>query len=143
MPLTALTLRIGSSSDEGRGSSFFAGSVSSSRERDLVIEDDVSTVSIFLNLPVFPGLKVAATEEEECIRELLDGVSGQEGARSGQKCRCEGDDGGSFVDIMSGFTAGGGAESEGWTIADALDRANFSLETLAEGVIDTSQLPTF
>ena len=43
---------------------------------------------------------------------------------------------------MSGITAVGGAESEGWTFADALARSNLSVETLAEGVIaDTSRLP--
>ena len=44
---------------------------------------------------------------------------------------------------MSGITAVGGAESEGWLFADALARTNLALETLAEGVIvDTSRLPT-
>ena len=43
---------------------------------------------------------------------------------------------------MSGITALGGAESEGWTFAGALARANLSMETLAEGVVDTSCLPT-
>ena len=44
---------------------------------------------------------------------------------------------------MSGITAVGGAESKGWTFADALARANLSVETLAEGVVvDTSHLPT-
>ena len=43
---------------------------------------------------------------------------------------------------MSGITAVGGAESEGWTFADALARAHFSVETLAEGVVDTPRLPT-
>ena len=52
------------------------------------------------------------------------------------------DDNESFVDIMSGFTAFGEAESEGWTSADALARENFSVETLAEGVMDISRLPT-
>ena len=43
---------------------------------------------------------------------------------------------------MSGVTAVGGAESEGWTFADALGRANLSVKKLAEGVADTSHLPT-
>ena len=54
----------------------------------------------------------------------------------------ESDDNDSFVGIMSGITAVGGAESEGWTFADALARANTSVETLAEGVVDTFRLPT-
>ena len=48
-----------------------------------------------------------------------------------------------FVDILSGINADGGAESEGRTFADALARAILSVEVLAEGVIDTSQWPTF
>ena len=43
---------------------------------------------------------------------------------------------------MSGISAACGAESEGWTFADALVRANLSVETLAEGAIDASRLPT-
>ena len=43
---------------------------------------------------------------------------------------------------MSGISAARGAESEGWTFAEALVLANFSVETLAEGVVDTSRLPT-
>ena len=54
----------------------------------------------------------------------------------------EADDNDSFVAIMSGISAAGGAESEGWTFVDALVRANLSVETLAEGVVDTSRLPT-
>ena len=54
----------------------------------------------------------------------------------------EGDDNGSFVDIMGGISAACGAESEGWTFADALVRANLSAESLAEGVVDSSRLPT-
>ena len=54
----------------------------------------------------------------------------------------EADDDDSFVDIMSWITAVVGAESEGWTFADALARANLSVETLADGVVDASRLPT-
>ena len=44
---------------------------------------------------------------------------------------------------MSGISAAGGAESEGWTFAEALVWANLSVETLAEGVVDdASRLPT-
>ena len=54
----------------------------------------------------------------------------------------EAEDNDSFVEIMSGITAAGDDEPEGWTFADALARANLSVETLAEGVVDTSCLPT-
>ena len=69
-------------------------------------------------------------------------MSGEKGAQNRQDCGGEGADDDSFVDIMSGLTADGNAESEVWTLADALARAYLSVETLAEGFIDTSQLPT-
>ena len=43
---------------------------------------------------------------------------------------------------MNGIIAVGEDESEGWTFADALARANLSVDTLAEGVVNTSRLPT-
>ena len=52
------------------------------------------------------------------------------------------DDNDSFVDIMSGITAVGDAEWEGWTFTGALARAKLSVETLGEVVADTSRLPT-
>ena len=70
----------------------------------------------------------------------MDHLSGEENAAFHLKG--EADDNDSFVDIMSGITAVGDAESEGWTIADALARANLSVETLTEGIVDTSRLPT-
>ena len=79
-------------------------------------------------------------EDEECVGKSGNAVSGEEstvGYREG-----EADDNDSFVDIMSGISAAGGAESEGWTFADALVRANLSAETLAEGAVGTSRLPT-
>ena len=69
-------------------------------------------------------------------------LSEHERARSRQFLRGEADVDDSFGDIMNDIIAVGDAESEGWTIADALASANFSVETLGEGVVDTSHLPT-
>ena len=79
---------------------------------------------------------------EECVDEFVDHLSGEESAARHFDLEGEADDNDSFVDIMSGITAVGDAESQGWTFADALARAILSVETLAEGVIDTSRLPT-
>ena len=79
-------------------------------------------------------------EGEECVEEFLNHLSGEE--RAARHLKGETDDNDGLVDIMSGITAVGNAESEGWTFADALARANLSVETLAEGVVDTSRLPT-
>ena len=127
-------------SSESRLAALFTEGVSSSAEGELPIDETTSTVSLVPNVRVVPGVSAVVEEDEECVGESGNTVSGEEstvGYREG-----EADDSGSFVDIMSGITVAGGAESEGWTFADALVRANLSVETLAEGVVDTSRLPT-
>ena len=105
----------------------------------MAIDETTSTVSLAPNVHVVPGVFAAVEEGEECFGEFSSPVAGEESAaRHLEKA----DDNDSFVDIMSGITAVGGAKSEGWTSADALARANLSVETLAEGVVDASRLPT-
>ena len=89
---------------------------------------------------VVPGVSAAVEEGEECVGEFSRPVSDKEGAV--RHLEGEADDNNSFVDIISGITAVGGVESEGWTFADALARANLSVEILAEVVVDTSRVPT-
>ena len=79
---------------------------------------------------VVPEVSVVARGGEECVERqyALEG---------------EADENDSFIDIMSGITFVGHAETEGWTLVDALARANLSAETLAESdVVNTSHLPT-
>ena len=118
----------------------FTEGVSSSAEGELAIDETTSTVSLAPNVCVVPGVSAVVEEDEECVGEFSSPVSGEENAAC--HLEREGDENDSFVDIMSGITAVGGAESEGWKFADALARANLSVETLAEGVVDTSRLPT-
>ena len=127
-------------SSEGRVAALFTEGVSSSAEGELAIDETASTVSLAPNTCVVPGVSATVEEGEECVGVFASPFSGEESA----VCHLEGEADGkdSFVDIMSGITAVGGAESEGWTFADALARANLSMETLAEGVVDTSRLPT-
>ena len=125
---------------EGRVTVFFTEGVSSLAEEELAIDETTSTVSLGLNVHVVPGVSAAVEESEECVGEFSSPVSGEECAV--RHLEGEADDNDSFVDIMSGITAVGGAESKGWTFADALARANLSVETLAENVVDTSRLPT-
>ena len=89
-------------------------------------------------------MQLAVREQEECIRDVLDRVSGEKGARNRKDCGGEVADDDSFVDIMAGVTADRNAESECWIFADALAlaRAYLSVVVLAESVIDTSQWPT-
>ena len=97
-------------------------------------------MSLAPNVRLVPGVYAAVEEGEECVGKFSSPVFGEEGAVP--HFEGEVDDNDIFVDIMSGITAVGGAESEGWTFADALARANLSVESLVEGVIDTSRLPT-
>ena len=127
-------------SSEGRVAALFTEGVSISPEGELAIDETASTVSLPPNVCVVPGVSAAVEEGEECVGKFASPVSGEENAV--RHLEGEADDNDSFVDIMSGITAAGGAESEGWTFADALARVNLSVETLAEGVVDTSRLPT-
>ena len=127
-------------SSESRLAAFFTEGVSSSAEGELAIDETTSTVSLVPNVLVVPGVSAVVEEDEECVGESGNAVSGEKstvGYRQG-----EADDNDSFVNIMSGISAAGGAESEGWTFADALVRANLSVETLVEGILGTSRLPT-
>ena len=127
-------------SSESRLAALVTEGVSSSAEGELAIDETTSTVSFVANVRVVPGVSAVVEEDEECVGESGNAVSGEE-STVGYRER-EADDNDSFVDIMSGISAAGGAESEGWTFANALVRANLSVETLAEGVVDTSRLPT-
>ena len=117
----------------------FTEGVSSSAERELAIDETTSTVSLAPNVCVVPGVSAVVEEDEECLGEFSSPVACEESAARHLE---EADDNDSFVDIMSGITAVGDAEFEGWTFVDVLARANLSVETLAEGVVDTSRVPT-
>ena len=127
-------------SSEGRMAALFTEGVSSSAEGELAIDETTSTVSLAPNVCIVPGVSAVVEEDAECAGEVSSPVAGEESAA--RHLEVEGDDNDSFVDIMNGITVAGGAESEGWTFADALVRANLSVETLAEGAVDTSRLPT-
>ena len=127
-------------SSESRLAVLFTEGVSSSAEGELAIDETTSSVSLVPSVRVVPGVSAVVEEDEECVGESGNAVSGKEstvGYREG-----EADDNDSFLDIMSGISAAGGAESEGWKFADALVRANLSVETLAQGVVGKSRLPT-
>ena len=131
-----------SSCGESKVAALLTEGVSSSAEGDLAIDETASTVSLALNVCVVPETSVAVREGEECVQDFLDHLTGEESYSRHFILGGEADDNDSSVDIMSGITAVGNAESEGWTFADALARTKLSLETLAEGVVDTSPLPT-
>ena len=104
------------------------------------MDETTSSVSLATNVCVVPGVSAVVEVDQECVGVFAKPVAGEESAA--RHLEGEADYNDSFVDIMSVITAVGGAESEGWTFADALARANLSVKTLTEGVVDTSQLPT-
>ena len=112
-------------SSKSKLAALFIEGVPSSAEGELAIDETASTVSLVPNVSVVPGVSAVVGEDEKCVGESGHAVSGEEstvGYREG-----EADDNDSFFDIMSGISAAGGAESEGWTFADALVRANLSV----------------
>ena len=131
-----------SSCGEGKEAALLTEDVPSSAEWELAIDEPASTVSLAPNFFVVPRESAAVQKGEECVEEFLDHLSGEESAAGHFVLEGQADDNDSFVDIMSGSTAVGDAESEGWTFADVLARANLSVETFTEGVVDTSRLLT-
>ena len=128
------------SSDEGMSTNPFTEGVSSSAEGELAIDENASKFSTAPNPHVVPDLSVAVREGEEFVRDFLDHLRGEENASGWQFSGSEADDEDSFVDIMSGISAVADAESEGRIFADALARANLSVETLADGIVEMSLL---
>ena len=126
---------------EGNVAASFTEGVSSSAEGDFEIDGTASAVSLAPNICVVPGVSAAVREGEECVEIFVDQLSEEESAARFFILEREADDNDSFADIMSGVTAVGDVESEGWTLADALEHAIISVETLAEGVVDTSRSP--
>ena len=120
----------------------FTEGVSSYAKGELAVDVTASAVSLTPNVCVVPGVSVAVRENEEFVKVFVDHLSGEECAARPSVLEGEADDNDSFVDIMSGITAIGDAESEGWAFVEALARAKLSVETLAEGVFDTSRMPT-
>ena len=89
----------------------FTEGVSSSAEGELARDETASTVSLVPNVCVVPGMSAAVEEGEESVGEFVSPVSGEGSAA--RHLEAEADENDKFVDIMSGSTAVGGAESEG------------------------------
>ena len=105
-----------SSCGEGKVSALFTEGVSNSAEGEVAIDETASTVSLAPNVCVVPGVSVAVREGEECVEVFVDDLRVEGSAPRPFVLEGEGDDNDSFVDIMSGITALGDAELEGWTL---------------------------
>ena len=112
----------------------FAGSVASD-ERELAIDEGVLESNVVPILQFVLDLDVAVRELEECVKRALEDVEASD-------CRTEeATEGDSFVDIMGSLENVAGSESEGFTFADILQRADLLSEIVLEGVVDTPNLP--
>ena len=101
------------------------------------VEESVSPVP-----PFVPDFSVVEREGVECVRRVLEQLSGE--VVDGAERALEGDDDDgddSFVDVVGGEHTDEGAASEGFTFAEALMRANLLSETVLEGDVGSSELP--
>ena len=129
------SLQIMSESEEEAGiRSPFGGSVASD-DRELAIDEGVPESSVVPNLQFVPDSNVVVREGEECVRRALEEV---EASDSWTEEASEED---SFVDIMGSVDKEVGVESEGFTFADILRRADPLSETVLEGVVGVPDLP--
>ena len=122
------------SEKEVRISSPFGGSVARD-EPELAIDERVPESSVVPNLQFVTDSKVVIREEGECVRRMLEEIKASDSRTE------EASEGDSFVDIMGGLDKEVGGESEGFTFADILQRADPLSETVLEGVIGVPDLP--
>ena len=64
-------------SSEGRLAALFTEGVSNSAEGELAIDETTSTVSLVPNVCVVPGESAVVEEDEECVGESDNAVSGE------------------------------------------------------------------
>ena len=112
----------------------FGGSVASD-DRELAIDEGVPERRVVLNLQFVPDSNVVIREGEECVRRALEEVDASDSRTE------EASERDSFIDIMGGLDKEVGGESEGFTFADILRRADPLSETVLEGVVDVPDLP--
>ena len=112
----------------------FGGSVASG-EPELAIDEGVPESSVVSNLQFVPDSNVAIQEGEACMRRVLEEIEASDSRTE------ETSEGESFVDIMGRLDKEVGGESERFTFADILRRADRLPETVLEGVVGVADLP--
>ena len=131
----------GRENEVGRGSPFAEDVV---EEGALEIDEREVDESVSPVPPFFPDLSVAEREGVECVRRVLEQLSG-EAMESAERVveRDNDDDDGqySYVDVVGDVETDEGAVSEGFTFAEALMRVNLPSETVLEGNVSSSELP--
>ena len=112
----------------------FGGS-NASDEPELAIDEGVPESSVVPNLQFVPDSNVVIQEEEVCMRRVLEEIEASDSRTE------EASEGDGFVDIMGGLDREVGGESEGFTFADILRRADRLSETVLEGMVSVPDLP--
>ena len=141
--ITKIMSSSGRENEVGRRSPF-AGDVV--EEGALEIDEREAEESVSAVPPFFSILSVAAEiEGVECVRRVLEQLS-SEAIESAERALERDDDNDddrndSFVDVVGDEQTDEGAVSEGFTLAEALMRANLPSETVLEGDIGSSELP--
>ena len=103
------------------------------------VEESVSPVP-----PFAPDLSVAEREGVECVRRVLERLSGEAmetAERAVERDDKDADGNDSFVDVVGDEETDEGAVSEGFTFAEVLMRANLLSETVLEGGVGSSEMP--
>ena len=112
-----------STEEEVRITSPSGGSVASD-ERELAIDEVNSANSSVSSFHFVPDSKVVVRQGEKCVRRALDEVEESDDRTE------EASEGDSFVDFMGNFEKETVGESELFTFADILQRADFLSETV-------------
>ena len=115
-------------------SSPFGGSVSSD-ERQLAVDAGVFGSSAVPDWQFVPHLYMVVREGEEFVRRAVAEVEASVGWAE------DAGEGRSFMDIMGDLEKETGVESEGFTFADILQRAELLSETVLDVVVDIPDLP--
>ena len=129
------SLQIMSEYEEEVGTRSPFGGSAASDDREMAIDEGIPESSVVPTLHFVPISNVVIREGEECVRRVLEEIEASDSQTE------EASEGGSFIDIMRGLEKEDGSESEGFTLADILRRANPLPETVLEGVVGSPDLP--
>ena len=126
---------------EIRRTSPFAEPNEGVEEGPLEIDEGVVEGIMSLDPPFVLKFDAVETKGVECVRRTLEQLGNE--AISGTEPVFDEDDDGedTFVDVVGVRQRDEGAESEGFTFADALIRVNLLSETVLEGDVSSSDLP--
>ena len=129
------SLQIMSECEEEVGSRSPFGGSAVSDDRELAIDEGVPESRIVPNLQFVPDSIVVIQEGEECVGRVLEEIAANDSRTE------EASAGDSFVDIMGILDKEVGFESEEFTFADVLRRADHLPETVLGVVVGVPDFP--